>query len=287
MDTIEKNWLDKLEQWAKIFSLLAIPVLITLFGNWSQREISKNSTRKDYVDLSISILTSDTLRDKELYDWAIDILANNSPIEMDKELINTLKGNKGLYPKNIISIDEHIINENRFILLIDNIERYYGGGNNPDKKSNADDIYANLKGDYNGRMLKLVLSDTLLYEDYQLICNLRPKLVIVHLNSFLFQKGDNIQDSIKKGKVENHLLKMIQGINKDVPDCNILVYTRMRRNTFFNWTKELGVEKLNNDSFKFNNRVCYIHFLTKPKTYSQHERIQELRDIIGKAIGKD
>jgi len=72
--------LDKLEQIAKILSLIAIPVVVAIFGWLVQNSLSERSVKQEYVKLSISILKEpkDTI-EPSVRDWAVDLLNQNSP----------------------------------------------------------------------------------------------------------------------------------------------------------------------------------------------------------------
>ena len=50
------NWLDTAEKLARIVSIAAIPVVIAIGGWLIQRQLQDQAIRRDYVQLSLSIL---------------------------------------------------------------------------------------------------------------------------------------------------------------------------------------------------------------------------------------
>src|ERR1700675_3542959 len=68
------------ERLARVLSLVAIPVVLAVIGAWIQSTLNRNTVGRDYVQLAVSVLTSD--KDKappELRAWAVDLLNENSP----------------------------------------------------------------------------------------------------------------------------------------------------------------------------------------------------------------
>jgi hypothetical protein len=66
---------------AAIFAAVAVPVVVALAGWQIQVGISRDSVRKDYVQMSIGILANPSnVEDKPLRQWAIAVLDTNSPI---------------------------------------------------------------------------------------------------------------------------------------------------------------------------------------------------------------
>ena len=85
--------LCRLEQSAKILSLIALPLIIAIIGYGIQQQISNNSIKKDYVAISVNILSDKkTSSKKGLRSWAVELLNNSSPVKMSpdvsKKLIN-------------------------------------------------------------------------------------------------------------------------------------------------------------------------------------------------------
>lgn len=70
---------------AAIFAAIAVPVVVALVGWQIQVSISRDSVRKDYVQMSIGILANPkNVEDKPLRQWAIAVLDKNSPVPFSK-----------------------------------------------------------------------------------------------------------------------------------------------------------------------------------------------------------
>lgn len=81
----KKSWWDRIEQFAKIVSIVAVPVILGFGGWWIQDAVSRRSVNKDYVQLAISILTkSEKEIDPSLRAWAVKLLNQTSPIKFEK-----------------------------------------------------------------------------------------------------------------------------------------------------------------------------------------------------------
>lgn len=89
----------QLEGPIKLFSTLAIPIIIAFFGWQIDKSISSNNLEKDYVDLAISILTSEKKIEPSIRSWAIEILQDNSPVKLTPEGIAELEAGAILYTK--------------------------------------------------------------------------------------------------------------------------------------------------------------------------------------------
>lgn len=78
-----KNW----QTFATILSLIAIPTVLGVVGNNVQSSISSESIKKDYVALAVGILANQkSTEDTEVRNWAIDVLAKNSPVPFSASL---------------------------------------------------------------------------------------------------------------------------------------------------------------------------------------------------------
>lgn len=81
-----KDNFDKLQSIAQILSLLAIPVLVAIFGWKIQEEMKEKEVRRDFVQIAISVLSSPQGMDDgkaQLRHWASRILASMSPVPFD------------------------------------------------------------------------------------------------------------------------------------------------------------------------------------------------------------
>jgi WD40 repeat protein len=82
-----------IEKTAKILSLVAIPLVIALFGWMIQNQLSQRSLSQEYVKLAVSILQSPKSSEVPagLRDWAVDLLNENSPTKFSPETVRQLK----------------------------------------------------------------------------------------------------------------------------------------------------------------------------------------------------
>jgi hypothetical protein len=90
---VTDNWLDTTEKLARIVSIAAIPVVIAIGGWLIQRQLQDQAIRRDYVQLSLSILQNPdpSKVPPEIRTWAVDLLTDNSPTKFDPEAIQKLK----------------------------------------------------------------------------------------------------------------------------------------------------------------------------------------------------
>ncbi|MEO0470059.1 MAG: tetratricopeptide repeat protein [Bacteroidota bacterium] len=93
----KKSGLDTLERLSKIISIVAIPVLVAVYGNILKEKLSNQSLQKDYVDLAVDILTKEEI-DPPIRDWAVDLLNDNAPTKMSEEAIAALKSGEAKLP---------------------------------------------------------------------------------------------------------------------------------------------------------------------------------------------
>lgn len=82
-----------IEKVAKILSLVAIPIVIAVFGWIIQDGLSKRNMSQEYVKLAMSILEKPKSSEVPagLRDWAVDLLNQNSPTKLSAETIHQLK----------------------------------------------------------------------------------------------------------------------------------------------------------------------------------------------------
>ena len=92
--------LQRYELKARIVSLLAIPILVAVFGWLIQTEVSEKSLRKEYVQLAVSILGNQG-KSKEhdaLKEWAVQLLADNAPAKLPHAALQALRSGTALNP---------------------------------------------------------------------------------------------------------------------------------------------------------------------------------------------
>src|SRR5262245_28075443 len=88
----------KLESIARIVSITAIPVVLGIGGWLIQRQVQNQSVQRDYVQLAVTILQSDSLANSPLRKWAVNLLNSNSPVKIDPELSQLLGSGEAVLP---------------------------------------------------------------------------------------------------------------------------------------------------------------------------------------------
>lgn len=85
--------------------LLLLPAIIA-YGGWKiHSKIAENGLNKDYVAISVSILTrKDLALDDELRNWAVEILNMHAPIKLPENAISRLKSGDSLFGKANLNI---------------------------------------------------------------------------------------------------------------------------------------------------------------------------------------
>jgi len=86
---------ERLQRWqavSSIASAIAIPIVLAVIGYMVQRQIAVDGLKKDYVQIASSILKENpATQEKELRQWAITILDNNSPIPFSDRAKSSLE----------------------------------------------------------------------------------------------------------------------------------------------------------------------------------------------------
>lgn len=83
---MQKETLEKCQIIANIFAVVAIPVLVGIFGWVIQNQMKEKEMRRDFVQIAISVLsekTSNDNRNLHLKNWAARLLAQSSPVEFE------------------------------------------------------------------------------------------------------------------------------------------------------------------------------------------------------------
>lgn len=84
----------------KFLSLILVPSAIAYSGTLIQSAIAEKNLEKDYVAISVSILTSPNKKiDEDLRGWAVDILNMHAPISLPAKSQELLKSGDGLLGK--------------------------------------------------------------------------------------------------------------------------------------------------------------------------------------------
>jgi len=97
-DPPNRRW-EGLERSMNILSLVAIPIVIAVFGWLIQDAVSKRSVSQEYVKLAVTILTDrGDNTNSTLREWAVDLLSENSPTRFSAEVANKLKTGEATLP---------------------------------------------------------------------------------------------------------------------------------------------------------------------------------------------
>jgi hypothetical protein len=118
--------LNMIEQWARIFSGFAIPVIVALIAYRLQAVVSRRSVAKDYVQLAVSIL-SDPEKASPLRDWAADLLNEYSPVDLPDTLKKELVEGTTSLPWNFYRAGTAIVR-----IWPPSVWAWSGGGDLPD-----------------------------------------------------------------------------------------------------------------------------------------------------------
>jgi WD40 repeat protein len=91
-----KNYLEIAESVSKIASYVAIPVIIAFGTWWIQGTLSTQAVSKDYVNMALSLLQKkpETDQERELRDWAVDLLNDNAPTKLPAKTKADLKSGR-------------------------------------------------------------------------------------------------------------------------------------------------------------------------------------------------
>ena len=86
-----------LERWAKILSL---PISLAIVGSFTQCQVAKVTVGKDFVQLSTEILRDPVSANapKGLRSWAVDVLGEFSPVDLDESLKTQLRNGTASLP---------------------------------------------------------------------------------------------------------------------------------------------------------------------------------------------
>jgi hypothetical protein len=87
------NWLATAEQFSRMVSIAAIPIVLGVGGWLIQRQLQNQSIRRDYVQIALTILQNpDTSKvPAEIREWAVDLLNENAPTKLNSQALKRLK----------------------------------------------------------------------------------------------------------------------------------------------------------------------------------------------------
>lgn len=102
---------DKLEQWARIFALVGIPVILGIGGWVVQENVQQQMTAdkaandsrvlsSEYLKIAVSVLAEQkSAKDNPaLRSWAVDLLIKNTPVPLANALAAGLRSGKTVLP---------------------------------------------------------------------------------------------------------------------------------------------------------------------------------------------
>lgn len=95
------NW-ETIERISKTLSIVAIPIVLG-FGSWIiQQRLQNQTINRDYVQLAVSILKEPQgpNPDRQMRDWAVKLLNENSPTKFNQEVAQQLTSGNAKLPEN-------------------------------------------------------------------------------------------------------------------------------------------------------------------------------------------
>jgi hypothetical protein len=100
---------DSIERVSKILSIAAIPIVLAVIGFIVQGRLQNQTVQRDYVTLAVSILQEPdkSKAPPEMKQWAADLLNQNSPTKLPRQLLANLQSGRTLLPatKPLLSVN--------------------------------------------------------------------------------------------------------------------------------------------------------------------------------------
>lgn len=92
--------LDVIERITKVSSLALIPVVLAIGGWFIQQRLQDRTLSKDYVQLAVSILKEPEKAGdkKDMREWAVKLLNDNSPTKFSPQVTEQLKSGESVLP---------------------------------------------------------------------------------------------------------------------------------------------------------------------------------------------
>jgi len=95
--------LDSIEKGAKIASLIAIPLIVSIAGLVLSAKLESTKSAQEYTELAVTILKEPIGEDSEakqgMREWAVQLLEKSSPVSPSKELKQSLVTGSVKLPK--------------------------------------------------------------------------------------------------------------------------------------------------------------------------------------------
>jgi hypothetical protein len=103
--TSSTGWLESFERISRTVSIAAIPIVLGVGGWFIQRQLQNQTVGAAYVNLAVTILENpDTTKvPKELREWAVDLLNDNSPTKLNEKAVASLKSGAVTLPSSLTS----------------------------------------------------------------------------------------------------------------------------------------------------------------------------------------
>ena len=100
-----RDFWEGAERIAKLFSLVAIPVVLGIGGWLIQSSVAERSVNQEYVKLAVTILKEPKEKiDNPLRAWAADLLNQNSPTKFSPAVLQALKEGQATLPAQLAAI---------------------------------------------------------------------------------------------------------------------------------------------------------------------------------------
>jgi hypothetical protein len=78
---------EALQPWGSMIGVLAVPVVLAVWGALIQQSISDQGVRKDYVALAVQVLSMRPVAKQDpLRKWAVDVINKNSNVPLTPEV---------------------------------------------------------------------------------------------------------------------------------------------------------------------------------------------------------
>jgi hypothetical protein len=92
-DAQHKSFWETAEKISKTFSIAAIPVVLAIGGWIIQRRLQDQTLQRDYVQLAVTVL-KEPASSQDMKDWAVSLLAKNSPVPFAQKIQVDLSNGK-------------------------------------------------------------------------------------------------------------------------------------------------------------------------------------------------
>ena len=92
-----KSFWETAEKISKTFSIAAIPIVLATGGWIIQRRLQDQTLQRDYVQLAVTVL-KEPASSQDMKDWAVSLLAQNSPVPFAHQIQVDLSTGKIVLP---------------------------------------------------------------------------------------------------------------------------------------------------------------------------------------------